>query len=69
MSVYYLLLLSFSLSAQFDNTTKKVGFEPIDRVVSDPAGLEVPKSPIPGLTNQQNRFEIKNDTSTYAWYR
>ena len=56
-----LLLLSFSLSAQFDNTTKKVGFEPIDRVVSDPAGLEIPKSPIPGLTNQQNRFEIKND--------
>ena len=57
----FLLLLSFSLSAQFDNTTKKVGFEPIDRVVNDPAGLEIPKSPIPGLTNQQNRFEIKND--------
>lgn len=58
-----MFLFCFSLSAQFDNTTKKVDFEPIDRVVSDPAGLKLPKSPIPGLTNQQNRFEIKNDNS------
>ena len=57
-----LLLLSFSLIAQFDNTTKKVDFQPIDRVVSDPTGLKIPKSPIPGLTNKENRFEIKDDT-------
>ena len=57
-----MLLLSFSLIAQFDNTTKKVDFQPIDRVVSDPAGLKIPKSPIPGLTNKENRFEIKDDT-------
>ena len=30
-----MFLFCFSLSAQFDNTTKKVDFEPIDRVVSD----------------------------------
>ena len=57
-----MLLLSFSLIAQFDNTTKKVDFQPIDRVVSDPTGLKIPKSPIPGLTNKENRFEIKDDT-------
>ena len=57
-----MLLLSFSLIAQFDNTTKKVDFQPIDRVVSDPAGLKIPKSPIPGLTNKENRFEFKDDT-------
>ena len=58
-----MFLFCFSLSAQFDNTTKKVDFEPIDRIVSDPGGLKLPKSPIPGLTNQLNRFEIKNDNS------
>lgn len=57
-----MLLLSFSLIAQFDNTTKKVDFQPIDRVVSDPTGLKIPKSLIPGLTNKENRFEIKDDT-------
>lgn len=57
-----MLLLSFSLIAQFDNTTKKFDFQPIDRVVSDPTGLKIPKSLIPGLTNKENRFEIKDDT-------
>ena len=57
-----MLLLSFSLIAQFDITTKKVDFQPIDRVVSDPTGLKIPKSPIPGLTNKENRFEIKDNT-------
>ena len=58
-----MLLLSLSLSAQFDNTTKKVDFEPIDRVEKEPTGLKLPTAPIPGLSNQQNRFEIKNDNN------
>ena len=58
-----ILLLSLSLSAQFDNTTKKIDFEPIDRVKKEPTGLKLPTAPIPGLSNQQNRFEIKNDNN------
>ena len=58
-----MLLLTLSLSAQFDNTTKKVDFEPINRVKKDPTGLKLPKAPIPGLSNQQSRFEIKNENN------
>ena len=58
-----ILLLSLSLSAQFDNTTKKIDFEPIDRVKKEPTGLKLPTAPIPGLSNHQNRFEIKNDNN------
>ncbi|MFT4673238.1 MAG: hypothetical protein ACJAYD_001017 [Patiriisocius sp.] len=59
-----LLLLSFTMSAQFDNNTKKVEFEPIDNVVKDATGLKLSKSPVPGLTNQEYRFEVKGDDTS-----
>ena len=50
--------------AQFDNSTKKKEFEPIDNVVEDDNGLALPKSPVPGLTTQEYRFEIKGDDNS-----
>tara|TARA_B100000795_G_scaffold194471_1_gene148712 strand:- start:25624 stop:26235 length:612 start_codon:yes stop_codon:yes gene_type:complete len=52
------------MTAQFDNKTKKVEFEPIDNVVKDASGLKIPKSAIPGLSNQEYRFEVKGDDTS-----
>lgn len=63
--LFLLLLMSASLSwAQFDNGTKKKEFQPIDNVVEEPTGLEIPKSPVPGLTTKENRFEVDGDDSS-----
>jgi hypothetical protein len=59
-----ILLFTFTVSAQFDNNTDKVEFEPIDNVVKDGNGLKIPKSPITGLTNQEYRFEVDGDDTS-----
>jgi hypothetical protein len=58
-----LFLCSISAWAQFDNTTKTIKIEPIDQAVPTTDNLKLPTKKVPGLSNDNYRFEVKDDGS------
>jgi len=56
------LFTSFAAIAQFDNPTPKTPkFEPIEEAIPQSQGIQVPVKKVPGLSNKDYRFEVKDD--------
>lgn len=59
-----LLLATFVVSAQFDNpSSNSVQFERVDTAVPEPTGLELPATKVPGLSNNEYRFDANMDNN------
>lgn len=60
--VIVVFLYSLTSIAQFDNPTDKTPkFEPINQAVPQSKGIQIPVKTVPGLSNKDYRFEVKDD--------